>query len=462
MRALTRVLFATIFVACWVGNSAAACAGQEQQKIVSKAQPNIVIVIADDLAYDSLGCYGNRDVNTPNIDALCRDGLRFTGAYTSTAMCAPSRAQLYTGLFPVRSGAYPNHSRVRPGVRSLPHYLQELGYRVGLNGKRHFKPASAFPFEKVGGGQFNAAAIRRFINRDNGQPFCLVVASHSPHVPWRAGNASKYDPNQLRLAPTFVDTPQTRAALTRYYGEVTDLDREVGECMKIVDGGGFKENTIFIFTTEQGWQFPGGKWTCYEQGLRVGLIVRWPGVVAPAATCDALVHYVDIVPTLIEAAGGQHKADLDGRSLINLFNDPTADHRDVIYGVHTQLGAIGSPKTGYPVRSIRVGQYKYIMNLNNTVSYSNALTKNDKEGYWNSWLEKAQTDSAAARLVNRYLHRPADEFYDLNSDPFELENLAENSKYSSTISGMRDRLNAWMNQQGDHGLQTELEYQKSK
>ena len=194
------------------------------------SRPNVLIVIADDLNKDCVGIYGNKDVKTPNIDHLAREGMRFNLAFTSTAMCAPTRQQMYTGLYPVKSGAYPNHSKVKQGTKSLVHYLKALGYRVGLSGKRHFGPPGSFPFEQLSN-KVNPAAIREFVNRDRNQPFCLVVTSDSPHVPWTSGDSSQYNPSKLTVPPYLVDTKEMRLSLTRYYGEITDLDREVGLCM---------------------------------------------------------------------------------------------------------------------------------------------------------------------------------------------------------------------------------------
>ena len=425
-------------------------------------RPNMMIVIADDLSADKIGCYGNQDVRTPHIDQLAREGLLFTAAYTSTAMCAPSRAQFYTGLFPVRNGAFPNHSRVKPGVKSLPHYLAALGYRVGINGKRHYKPSESFPFEDVGGRRFHKEAIEEFIGRDRQQPFCLIFTSGNPHAPYTAGDASQYDAAQLTIPQNYVDTPETRQALAGYYAEVTDLDDQTGFCRAALERAGVLDETLFLFTSEQGAQFPGAKWTCYEDGLRVGLIARWPGKVRAGAASDAWVHYVDMVPTLLEAAGGTCPEGLDGRSFLNVLLGKTDAHRDVTYGVHTQRGAIGSPATGYPVRSIRVGSYKLIRNLNHQVAFNNAVIKNDREKYWHSWVKAAKTDAHAARLVQRYLNRPPEEFYDLDADPRELNNIIDAPAHRARIDDMRDQLQVWMAEQGDRGHETELAYQPTK
>ena len=445
---LSTVAFA-IFLAASLGQAEAA------------RQPNILIVIADDLNKDSVGVYGNKDVKTPNIDRLASQGMRFNMAYTSTAMCAPTRQQMYTGLYPVRSGAYPNHSKVKPGTKSLVHYLKALGYRVGLSGKRHFGPPSSFPFEQVSR-KVDAKAIREFVTRDEKQPFCLLVTSNSPHVPWSAGDASQYDPGKLTIPPYWVDTPEMRESLTRYYAEITDLDREVGECMKILRETKQEDNTAMIFTTEQGAQYPGCKWTCYENGLNVGFIVRWPGQVKPGSVSDAMIHYVDVAPTLVEMAGGEAIKGLDGRTFLGVLRGKTKRHNSVTYGVHTQINAIGSPPTGYAVRSIRAGKWKYIMNLNHKVTFKNALTQNDKENYWASWVRTAKTDPKAARLVKRYLNRQAEELYDLSKDPYELNNLAGREKQAKVKARLKQQLQDWMTSQGDLGQATEMAAKRNK
>lgn len=434
----------------------------EGGSVESADRPNIVLAIADDLTWTSLPCYGNPDAVTPNIDRLAAEGMRMSHMFTSTAMCAPTRAQLYTGLFPVRNGAYPNHSSIRPTVRTLPDYLREAGYRVGLNGKRHFKPAKQFPFERIGGGRFDERAIEAFMGADPETPFLLVMASHSPHVPWSSGDAAAYDPEALTVPPNLVDTPETRAALARYYGEVSEVDRELGVIMDALDQQGLSDNTVVIFTTEQGAQFPGAKWTCYEEGLHVGLIVRWPGEIQSGAVSKAWTHYVDITPTLLDIAGAARRPALDGRSILELWRGERDAHRTETFGIHTQKGAIGSPETGYPVRSVRVGNLKYIWNLNSNASFANALTTNDKEDYWGSWVEKAETDATARELVTRYLERPEEELYDLSNDPHERRNLAQVPEMSLEKLRLRSRLLLWMREQGDFGIETEMDFRTAQ
>lgn len=423
----------------------------------AQQRPNILIMMADDQAWNDSACYGNVDVATPNIDRLAEQGMRFTRAFTATAMCSPTRQQLYTGIFPVRNGAYPNHSQVKKGTKSLVHHFQALGYRVGLAGKSHVGPADSFPFEKVGKpGHLDFQAMAEFINREKQQPYVLLVTSHSPHLPWSEGDASVYDPLKLTLPVHLVDTPQTRNILANYYAEVTDFDREVGECMKIVQQSGAQDNTIFIYTSEQGSPFPRGKWTCYDTGLQVALVVRWPAKVKARSAANAMVQYVDVVPTLIEAAGGEPIKGLDGKSFYPVLLGTTDSHNRYVYGVHTTRGIIAGSEC-YPIRSIRSERYKLIWNLNYQQPFENITTSGRDRGmFWQSWVDRAATDSAAAKLVKGYQTREEFELYNVLSDPVEMNNLANDPATQSVRDDLHAKLKAWMLQQGDLGIETEL------
>lgn len=425
--------------------------------VAGASRPAVLLVMADDLTYHDIGCYGSKNARTPNIDRLAREGMRFTHAFTATAMCSPTRQQLYTGIFPVRNGAYPNHSQVKPGTRSVVHHLRRLGYRVGLAGKWHIGPRDSFPFETVGPkGKLDMTAIRGFVDRNHEEPWCLVVASHSPHLPWTEGDASKYDPQELVVPPYLVDTPETRAALARYHAEVSDLDREVGACLEILAGTDQEKNTLVIFTSEQGAQFPHAKWTCYDAGLRVALIVRWPEVIRAGTETPAMVQYVDVVPTLIEAAGGPPVEGLDGRSFLDVLRGKSNHLRDIVYGVQTTRGIIhGSPC--YPIRSARTRTHKLIWNLQSDATFSNVVTQGDsRNGTWKSWIEASRRDDRAARLVYAYQHRPEFELYDLRHDPLELENVADDPVNTELLAELRARIEAWMARQGDEGVKTEM------
>lgn len=433
------------------GLGAAAIAAPSLFAADKARRPNIIICLADDQTWFDCGAYGGKQVQTPNIDSLARDGMRFDYAFTSTAMCAPTRSQLYTGLFPIRNGAYPNHSSVRPGTTSLPHYLKPLGYRVALAGKTHVKPKESFPFDYLKG---TPAAVAEYIDADRDKPFCVVFASHNPHSPYQSGDI--YDPAKVELPPYFVDTPKMREMFADYLNEITLLDGEIGEVMDIIEERKLTNDTLFIYTSEQGSGFPFAKWTCYDSGLHVGLIARWPGHVKAGSDAQAMVHYVDVTPTLVDLAGGDPIEGLDGRSIAPVLLGKKDKHRDVVFGVHTTRGIINGNEC-YAIRSIRTRSHQFIMNLNHDEPFTNAATALNRPNIWASWLEAAETDPKAAALVDRYQNRPAEEFYDLRKDPRQLNNIADDPENKAMIDGLRKQLLAWMEEQGDKGAATEME-----
>lgn len=428
-------------------------------------KPNIVLILADDLSYHDLGCYGNDEVETPHIDALRDEGLKFTNAFTATAMCSPTRQQLYTGVFPVRNGAYPNHNNVKPGTRGVAHHLGELGYRTALHGKWHIGPDESFPFERIE----EFSGMEEFIGREDDEPYLLVFASKNPHTPWPEPDSD--DDLDLTVPPFLVDTPKTRRALAGYYELIRRLDREVGEVLEMVERSGKEDDTLVIFTSEQGSAFPGAKWTCYDQGLRTAMIARWPGMIEPGTESDAMIRYVDVTPTFVELAGGDSRAidtgvegapgggtGFDGVEFADILRgDSDGSDREVeyTYGVHTTRGIIAGK--AYPVRSVSDGRYHLILNLMPEKVFQNIVTeREERHPYWPDWVEKAEEDPLAAKLVQRYRRRSAVQFFDLAGDPFEMKNLADEPGHRDRIAILRAELERWMAQQGDQGVATEL------
>lgn len=434
---------------------------------VEAARPSVLLFVADDMTWRDCQPYGNDEVETPHLAKLASQGMKFHACFTSTAMCAPTRAQLYTGLFPIRNGAYPNHSAVREGTRSLPHHFKSLGYRVGLIGKTHFKPARSFPFELLGGkgGASDTKTIAEFVHRDSEQPYFLVVASNQPHSPWTLGPKNKYRPDRLTIPPCLEDTPATREGLAKYYAEIEYLDGQVGDCMDIVDRSGRADNTIFVFTSEQGSSFPFAKWTCYDLGLKTGLIVRWPRRVSPGSENSAMVQYVDLLPTLLEAAdadpatfhtGRPDAPDgghgFDGTSFLSVLLGRKPTHREYVFGAHTTRGIINGSMS-YPIRSVRSSRLKYIQNLSHQEAFSNVNTRDGGGGgVWQSWLDGDDRSLARAKF---YTHRPPEELYDLEKDPFELHNVIADPSLAPQVQVLRKQLNDWMKQQKDRGIATE-------
>ena len=419
-------------------------------------RPNLVLIIADDLTFRDVGCYGGQ-AHTPHIDRLATEGKRFTRCFQAAPMCSPTRHNIYTGLYPVKSGAYPNHTFAKAGTKSLAHYLQPLGYRVALSGKTHIGPKDVFPFEYSSDNKNpDMAEIEQLFSacRDSDTPFCLFACSNEPHSPWNKGDASRYPADKIELPPYLVDTPVVRDNFSRYLAEITYYDQQVGDILSLLDKYSLTDNTLVMVLTEQGNSFPFAKWTCYGNGLQSGMIVRWPGKAKPASIANAMVEYVDITPTFVEAAGGTPAAELDGKSLVSVLAGQTDHHKDYSYGIMTTRGIING-SDAYGIRTVRGSQYRLIWNLNHETEFTNACTSAD---YFQSMIAVADAgDAQAKELVSRYCHRPEFELYDCQSDPLELDNLAQDPQYAEVIARLKQKLDEWMTVQGDRGRQTENE-----
>ena len=413
--------------------------------------PSVVLVFSDDHGAEDLGAYGNDVVRTANLDRLAAEGLRFTHAFTTTAMCTPSRSSLYTGLYPHSHGSHMNHGSVRSGILTMPDYLRPLGYRVGLAGKRHVKPAEQFPFEYM---ELDPEAIRRFVTADAGQPFVLIVAPKEPHIiEFGFPETERFSPDGIPMPPYLVDTLDTRRQRAGYYELIARLDEKIGQVIGVLEDEELFDKTVFIYASDHGAGFAFEKWTCYEAGLRVPLLVRWPGQVRAGRVTEAMVSLVDLLPTLIEIAGGAPSKPIDGRSFLSVLQEKADEHRSHVYGAHTNQGIIKG--SAYPVRSIRSRTHKYIRNLNPEGTFTNLVTEDGIVG-WRSWLDAAATDPSAATRTKLYQRRPAEELYDLTVDPYELNNLAAEPALGSVLENLRAELDRWMSEEGDRGLEAEL------
>ena len=261
-----------------------------------------------------------------------------------------------------------------------------------------------------------------------------------------------YNPDTLEVPPNIADTPITRRALANYYQDITTMDTRIGEVDRILDAHGYGENTLFIYTTDHGSEFPHAKWTLYDTGIRLPFIARWHGKIPAGTVSDAMISHVDFMPTLIDIAGGEQSADLDGTSFVSILNGQQTVFRDKIYGTHTRDGDMNV----FPQRCVRNSQYKYILNLLPENIWTTHFTKVDgiHESHaevWNSWIEKAKDDAKTAELVYITQHHPVEELYDVIADPYELNNLVFLDTSRPILEKMRDDVQQWMQLQGDRG-----------
>lgn len=420
---------------------------------VGAAPPNIVVFISDDHTLRDSSTYGSTDLRTPHLDRLAAAGLTFNRAFVPSPSCAPSRAAMLTGLMPARNGAEPNHAKPREDIKKLPAYLKELGYEVVAFGKvGHYNQTADYGFDLVKHTGYHEdiaipAALDWLRNRQSRKPLALFVGCNWPHVPWPQ-TAEGHKPQELTVPENHVETPVTRRFRGKYYAAVSRMDADLGLIYDAAQDK-FGTNLFFLHFSDHGAQWPFGKWTLYDDGIRTPLIAAWPGHIKPGAKTDAMVSLVDVLPTLVDVAGGTAPENLDGRSFETVLLGQTNRFRDYIFSTHSGDGKMNV----YPSRCVRDERWKYILNLHPEFRFTSHTTEvaGEDGNYWNSWVEKAKNNPTAAAKVHRYQERPREELYDLTKDPLEQHNLADSTEVKATLEKMRGLVADWMKAQGDEG-----------
>ncbi|HEY2082447.1 MAG TPA: sulfatase [Verrucomicrobiae bacterium] len=427
-------------VAALTGNACAAA-----------ALPNIVVFISDDHTLRDSSVYGAKDIITPHMDRLAAAGMTFDRAFAPSPSCAPSRGAMLTGLMPARNGAEPNHSEPRKDIKKLPAYLQELGYEVVAFGKvAHYAQTADYGFDHFEHINYHEdiaipAALEWLRNRKSNKPLCLFVGSNWPHVPWPLTKEG-HEPDALSVPGNHADTPVTRRVRARYYAAISRMDADLGQVYYEAQEK-FGTNLFFLHFSDQGAQWPFGKWCLYDDGIRTPMIAVWPGKITPGSRTSAMVSLVDVLPTLVEVAGGRPPENLDGHSFAKVLLGQTNEFRQYIFATHSGDGDMNV----YPSRCVRDTRWKYILNLHPEFKFTSHITElNGEDGaYWKTWVQRGKTDPAIADKVHRYQERPAEELYDLANDPLEQHNLAGSAAATDTLKKMRTLLDDWMKQQGD-------------
>jgi len=425
---------------------------------------NIVMIVSDDHGWRDAGCYGNADLSTPHLDKLAAEGMRFTHAFAASTLCSPSRAAIDTGLMPFRNGGHVFGGHIHGGTRTIAHHFRDQGYQTANFGKFSKHPKQAFAYEVVNeewSPKNHDAGLAEQVDtflkeRNTGRPLFLQINTADTHMPWLENKG--FDLDSLTVPPHLVDTRETRDALADYYSSVETLDLNIGRLTAILDQNGYRENTLLIYTSDHGPNFAFAKWCLYDEGIRVPLIVRWPGVVKAKSSTDAMVSLADLMPTVIEAAGGAPPAEIDGKSFGVVLKGKQQDHRAFIFATHTGMNRkYAAWKANWsPTRAIRTRTHKYILNLNPDYEFICHITgcRPDRQGdayhpYWDSWVELAKTDAAAKTRVNQFQHRPQHELYDLTKDPFEKNNIADDPANAKLLESLQRELNRWREEQGD-------------
>ena len=407
-------------------------------------RPNVVMIVADDLNWDTPGCFGGAAPDiTPHVDRLAAEGLRFSHAYVNIAVCTPSRSVMLTGLYPQNNGAE-GFQRIHPDTPTLPALLNKAGYLCGTIGKplsqqELFRWSVSYRWQGTGDenrwgrdpavyGRFAASFFQ--IAKTSQQPFFLMASSHDPHRPYggqksdrphfeRALSSRTYQPAEVRVPGFLPDLPDIRKEMARYCTSARRMDDMVGAILQALESERMVDDTIVIYLSDHGMSMPFAKTNCYVESTRTPLIVRWPTRVRQGQVDrEHMVSTVDLLPTILEAAGLPLVRPVDGRSFLSLLRGKKQPGRDAVF---TQFNHIHG-RNPYPMRSVVTRRYAYIFN-----AWSNGRRRYRAEPLsgltYQAMKQAAAQDTRIASRVQHLEYRTVEEFYDLQNDPYCLHNL---------------------------------------
>jgi len=458
--------------------------------------PNIVLIVSDDHGTHDLGAYGNNAISTPHLDSLAASSIRFTQAYATAASCTPSRSTIQSGLFNHANGLYGlshgyHHFRAFDSVQTLPVLLAELGgYATARVGKYHVAPEPVYHYQTaIPADVLNpvemAQNTRPFLEANRDKPFFLYYATIAPHrsgtyredLPFRPNDFHNrpaggypgveprlFDPAKVEVPPYLPDTPACRQELAQYYEAVARLDDGVGTLLGLLRSLDLWENTLILYLSDNGIAFPGAKTNLYQGSLRLPFLAKLPRDERAGTACEAMVSWVDLTPTLLDYAGilpaaearlaesyAAHREEWDhtevpgfqGRSLRPLFTNPgKTEGWDTVFASHT----FHEVTMYYPMRAIITRQYKLIWNLAHELPYPQA------KDLWHSatWQYALEHGGQMGpRTVDAFTQRPEFELYDLQADPWEATNLADDPDHADTLAELKTRLRTFQQTTND-------------
>lgn len=435
-----------------------------------ESRPNFVLIIADDIGFRDVGCYGSPDARTPRLDGLAREGLRLTNAFLTASSCSPSRASIISSRYPHNNGpACELHRPIPWHLPSVTGVLRDAGYYTALSGKNHISwtrtPAGETPptpaFDHVDNGQNpntspknnggHANWVQTIRDRPADQPFMLWLASFDAHRDWEADrqwDESVYGPmhvaESVTLPPAFIETSATREDFASYLNEVTRFDYFVGEVIDELKASDVWANTYLFVLSDNGRPFPRGKTRLNDDGMQTFLFVSGPSIAAPGSESDSLVSVIDIAPTITRLAGVESPETFQGRSLVPLLSGADARVRPYAFSEHNwhDYEALG--------RAVRDERYLFIQNDRPHLPSqgpADSVRSPTHQDIRDAAASGAVLTDAQADVLRQ--PRPALELYDRQSDRDQTRNLIEDPEHQVKRMELAAALQKWRDETGD-------------
>jgi N-sulfoglucosamine sulfohydrolase len=449
-----------------------AAALTESTQAAEAGRPNILLILSDDHSAPFLGCYGDKTVQTPNLDRFAGEGMRLNRMFTVAPQCVPSRAGYLTGRSAVSARMTRFNSALPRDIVTLPELLRsEAGYftgvcrrsfhldgpagnRVGATGKRVYEEQGLMTFQdrvdfldRNSPRDQTTPKINEFFDlAPADKPWFLWVNFNDPHHPWDKNAVQPaYDAAKIAVPAQLPDLPGVRSDMARYLGEIGRMDSEFAEVLDVITKRGRMENTLVVFAGDNGWAFPHGKGSLYDPGLNVPCLVRWPGRIPSGGVSDVLLSGEDVAPTCLEAAGVAQPNAMTGRSFLPLVTGSEYTPRKYVFaerGVHGSATFNKQTKaSGYDLsRCARSDHHKLIYNCTPWMEYVPVDSAGDPG--WKDIVAAHQAGKLSPEIDAAYFTqpRPIYELYDLQADPAELHNLAGDKSLASVEAELRHAL----------------------
>jgi N-sulfoglucosamine sulfohydrolase len=415
-------------------------------------RPNFVFIIADDVGWNDIGCYGNDVVKTPNIDRFARGGIQFNNAFLTASSCSPSRCSIISSQYPHSTGAAELHTPLPEDKIPFPLLLKENGYYTAQAGKWHFGPAvhRAFNlftdnngFDNGNGGEDNWVPFLE--NRPKDKPFFFWFASFDAHRPWGADDFHiSHDPSDVIVPLYFADTFETRQDIASYYNEIARFDYFVGEVRKELEKQGVIDNTVIIVMSDNGRPFPRCKTRVYDSGMKTPFIVFWPkGIQHKGVQSESLISSIDIAPTILELAEIEPPSEYQGYSFVPILNNPSEEIRNVVFSEHNWHDYEAHE------RMARTKEFLYV--LNSRSNFTNCGPADSKRSSTQYALNKVRDNGQLTAAQNDIFMspRPGEELFDVKNDPLQIINIASLPAFQKKLKEMRKLLKNWQYNTGD-------------
>lgn len=415
----------------------------------SDERPNILWIVSEDNSA-FIGAYGDTFATTPHIDAFAAQGVRYTNAFATAPVCAPSRSTLITGMYPSSVGTQHMRSTypVPDFVKFFPHYLREAGYYTSNNAKKDYNTIDQ---PEVWNESSQKATYR---NRQEGQPFFSVFniqVSHESHLHSSIPVAElKHDPEKVPVPPYHPRTPEMKHDWAQYYDKIQLMDEQVGRLLKDLDDAGLSENTIVFYYSDHGGVLGRSKRFMYESGLHIPLIIRFPQKYAhlapgkPGSATDRIVTFVDFAPTILSLAGIDPPEYMQG---VAFLGKAAGEAREYAFAFRGRMD-----ERFDMVRSVRDKRFRYVRNYMPHKIYGQYLEYLWRAPSMGSWEEAFRAGKLNEIQSAFWKPKPAEELYDVVADPHNIDNLAGNSQSNDVLVRMREANRRWMLEEKDIGF----------